>query len=633
MDKTERAELRLRLNAAVDAQRVSDALRFAAVFSDEGTVADISFCASALKRLTPALRSQKLCRDLRTYVVRSVTLEPILPALQVQAILAGYVLDLTLGGYGSYMDDLLDPNSSLVRSDADLVLVLLDLAEMSGRLPHLCAHGTAEEIEQEITESITRIEQMLRSYRARCTGRLLVQGCVVPVATALGLVAEGNLRYSLSHVVMSFNERLRELCHGISDCVFFDLDQTAAQYGRARWVDRRMFLSSRLHVATDAFTVYSRDLVRTFSVLFRAPRKVLCTDLDDTLWGGVLGEEGIEGIATGSAFPGNSYLEYQKYLKALAARGILLVIVSKNNEHDVREAFRVRAADLALNIADFAAIKAGWNDKVDALQALARELSLGLDSFVFVDDNPVECEAIHQQLPEVAVVNAAARAPWQLVPLLASLPYFDVASVTSDDVNRSGEYKAQAQRNALSSSIPSKTEFLHSLSIVCSFMRAVDAPLARSAQLLAKTNQFNLTTRRHSEADIEAFSSSPAGQAVAVRVHDRFGDSGVVGLALAWMSDDTCLIDSFLLSCRVIGRGIESALLAKIAAGAIQKGCRWLAGDFIPSGKNAPCADFYPRHGFSLNTDQAAGEVVRYRLDLTTGVPETPAWIVVEGEN
>ena len=155
-----------------------------------------------------------------------------------------------------------------------------------------------------------------------------------------------------------------------------------------------------------SFRDYARGLVRTFSTLYRAPRKVLCTDLDETLWGGVLGEDGPEGIATGSAFPGNYYLEYQKYLKQLSSRGILLAIVSKNNEDDVREAFKARAADLALSLESFVALKINWDEKADSIRELARELSLGLDSFVFVDDNAVECEAVRRQLPEVVVVEA-----------------------------------------------------------------------------------------------------------------------------------------------------------------------------------------------------------------------------------
>jgi FkbH-like protein len=394
-----------------------------------------------------------------------------------------------------------------------------------------------------------------------------------------------------------------------------------------------MFLASRLPVSAASFSAYSRGLIRSLSTLFRAPRKVLCTDLDNTLWGGVLGEEGPEGIATGSAFPGNCYLEYQKYLKQLSSRGILLAIVSKNNDADVREAFQIRSADLGLSLDDFVATKISWNEKSDAIRDLAKELSLGLDSFVFVDDNPVECEAIRQQLPEVAVVEAPADEPWKLVELLSAQPFFDAAAVTDDDVNRLKEYKAQAQRAELASSAGSRDEFLASLGIVCTFLSALDAPLARSVQLLAKTNQFNLTTRRHSAAEVEKFASSPGGQAVAVRVRDRFGDAGVVGLALARNEGDFCFIDSLLLSCRVIGRGIETALLAHLADNAIKTGAKQLIGEFIATKKNAPCADFYLDHGFTkdISPRGVQTESVFYQLDLTTSAPTSPRWLTLEG--
>jgi FkbH-like protein len=282
---------------------------------------------------------------------------------------------------------------------------------------------------------------------------------------------------------------------------------------------------------------------------------------------------------------------------------------------------------------NFVATKISWNEKSDAIRDLAKELSLGLDSFVFVDDNPVECEAIRQQLPEVAVVEAPGDEPWKLVELLSAQPFFDAAAVTDDDVNRLKEYKAQAQRAELASTVGSRDEFLASLGIVCTFLSALDAPLARSVQLLAKTNQFNLTTRRHSAAEVEKFASSPGGHAVAVRVRDRFGDAGVVGLALARNEGDFCFIDSLLLSCRVIGRGIETALLAHLADNAIKTGAKQLIGEFIATKKNAPCADFYLDHGFTKDTSPRGvqTESVFYQLDLTTSAPTSPRWLTLEG--
>jgi len=591
------------------------------------------FCASSFARIGDALKDQLGARRLKTYIVRSVTVEPILPFLSVEAVLSNYVLDLQVGGYGSYVDEMLNPQSALAKFKPDLVLVVLDLEEIAGRLPDLCADGIGAGLEEEIEECLARTEQMIRNFRSGNSARILLQGLVVPDLTSLGDVGDANLRQSLPNAVQKLNQKLAALCGTISDCVFFDVDHLAARYGRARWRDERMFLASRLPVSADSFRAYSRGLVRSFSTLFRAPRKVLCTDLDNTLWGGVLGEDGPDGIATGSAFPGNCYLEYQKYLKQLSSRGILLAIVSKNSEADVREAFQIRSADLALNLDNFVATKISWNEKSDSIRELAEELSLGLDSFVFVDDNPVECEAIRQQLPEVAVVAAPVLEPWKLVEVLAEQPFFDAAVVTDDDVNRLSEYKAQAQRAELASSAGNRDEFLASLGIVCTFQSALQAPLSRAVQLLAKTNQFNLTTRRRSAAEIEEFASAAGGQAVVIRVRDRFGDAGVVGLALARNQGDSCFIDSLLLSCRVIGRGIETALLAHLGEHALRTGAKVLVGEFIATKKNAPCADFYSDHGFTKRAptaDVQSGSVF-YELDLTASAPASPKWITLEG--
>jgi FkbH-like protein len=285
-----------------------------------------------------------------------------------------------------------------------------------------------------------------------------------------------------------------------------------------------------------------------------------------------------------------------------------------------------------LKLDDFVAAKISWNEKANAIRELAQQLALGLDSFVLVDDNPVECEAIRQQLPEVAVVAAPVTEPWKLVDMLAEQPFFDAAVVTDDDVNRLSEYKAQAQRTELAGSAGNRDEFLASLGIVCTFQSALLAPLTRAVQLLAKTNQFNLTTRRRSAAEVEEFAAAKGGQAIVVRVRDRFGDAGVVGLALARNQGDLCHIDSLLLSCRVIGRGIETALLAYLGENARRTGASRLVGEFIATKKNTPCAAFYSDHGFTqIAQSEESPDSIFYELDLTTSAPTNPKWITLEG--
>jgi FkbH-like protein len=630
----ERQELRGKIKEAASRQDAEATVRYGReLMETSGKPSDAMFCASAFAGIADAMKEQLGTRRLKAYVVRSVTVEPMVPFLATEAVLLNYFLDIQVGGYGSYIDEMLSPQSALAKFHPDAVFVLLDMEEMAGRLPELCADGIGAGVEEEIDQCVERVAQLLRRFRSGSSARILFQGLVVPDQTSLGDVGEANLPYSLTNAVLTLNRKLATLCRTLSDCVFFDVDRLAARYGRARWRDTRMFLASRLPVSAEVFRIYSHGLVRSFSALYRAPRKVLCTDLDNTLWGGVLGEDGPDGIATGSAFPGNCYLEYQKYLKQLSSRGILLAIVSKNNVADVREAFQLRAADLALNLDNFVASKISWNEKSDAIRELAQELSLGLDSFVFVDDNPVECEAVRRELPEVAVVEAPVQEPWKLVGMLSEQPFFDSAVVTEDDANRLNEYKAQAQRAELASSAGNRDEFLASLGIVCAFQSALQAPLSRAVQLLAKTNQFNLTTRRHSAGEVEEFASVEGGQAVVVRVRDRFGDAGVVGLALARKQGDSCYIDSLLLSCRVIGRGIETALLAHLGEQALRAGAKRLVGEFIATKKNAPCATFYSDHGFSRSAllEETQPGSIFYELDLTASAPTSPKWITLEG--
>ncbi len=593
---------------------------------------DYSFAAARLKELGAEGARKAGLKPLRTYIARSVTVEPLLPHLMVHAALRGLWLETAIGGYGSFIDDLMNPEGALAQFKPDLVLFLSDLEDVAGSLTEACAQGAPAAIAAEAGRAARSLESMLESLRRITKARIVAQGMVLPDEPVLGEIADANLAAGEGRAVQSINEALAAACRKIGDAVYFDQDLLAARYGRAAWRDWRMFYASRLAVAPRFFAEYAQGLARAMRALYFAPKKVLCTDLDDTLWGGIVGEDGPEGVATGAAFPGVCYLAYQKYLKQLAARGVLLAVVSKNNHADAAECFKLRCADLALTLEDFVGVKIGWDDKAASLRALAQELSLGLDSFVFVDDNPVECAAVRSQLPEVLVVEAPRNEPWKLVPMVASLGAFDTLAITEDDRNRVDDYRAQARRAELESSASSREEFLATLGIECTILSALDAPLSRSAQLIAKTNQFNLTTRRHSAGDIERIAQKPGNQALALRVRDRFGDAGVVGIALCEMEGDTCRIDTFLLSCRVIGRGIESMLLWQIARQAKADGAARLAGEYISSAKNQLCKDFYASHGFERLASDGAG-AVRYGFDLNKGLPEKPHWIKLNLED
>ena len=642
LDPEERERLRSRLRSAADAP-AGKTLAVIERLYQEGKPSDVLLCSRALQWSAPAL-VEAGSREVRAFFARSVSLEPVLPFLQLQAAFDGVVLRAEMGGYGSFMDELLSEAGPLSASSTfDLIVLAIDLEDMAGSLPDLCATGrddgaAAERIAAEIAACVERMRSMLESLRGRVQSRVLVQGFVVPDGTALGDTGESNLSGGLRTAVRRLNAEVAAMCGGIAGCVYFSVDDVAARFGKAAWFDTRMFLSSRVPMAAAAFSAYALAFVRSLRVLFRPMRKVLCTDLDGTLWGGILGEDGPEGITTGTAFPGNCYRTYQQYLRRLRARGVLLAIVSKNNLADVDEAFAVRGSDLALTPADFSARKIGWGEKAIALQELARELSLGTDALVFVDDNPAECEAVRQTMPEVAVVQVPGDEPWRFVELLEAGGYFDTTTISDDDLHRAEAYREEGERETLRQTLGSRDDFLRSLEIVCTFLPATEAPLARSVQLLGKTNQFNLTVRRHDAADVERFAGRPGSQAIALRVRDRFGDSGVVGLLLAQTTGVVCRIDTLLLSCRVIGRDIECALLAEAARRALADGARWMLGEYRPTKKNGLATEFFAGCGFApgLPADidpplTEGGASVWSCYDLEQGLPPSPPFLMLEG--
>jgi FkbH-like protein len=597
--------------------------------------ADFVFAAARLKKMAEAGARAAGLRYLRTYIVRSVTVEPFLPYLAVHSALAGFYLETRVGSYGAFIDDLMNEAGGLCSWQPALTLLFTDVEDIAGGLHRACAAADEAAIATETQEAASRFSSMLEAFRNNSTSRLLAQGLFLPDLTAQGDVADANSPSSELAAVTTINQALAAACRKIGDAVYFDQDRIAARYGRAGWRDPRMFLSARIAVAAPHFEAYSRALAQSIRALYVPSRKVLCTDLDGTLWGGIVGEDGPDGIETGAAFPGNCYRVYQQYLKGLSERGILLTIASKNNEAEVQEAFRARAADLSVALSNFVSVKIGWGEKADSLRAMASELSLGLDSFVFVDDSPAECAAIARHLPEVLVVEVPQAEPWALVQKISALGAFDTLGVTEDDRNRTEEYRAQSKRAQLESSIGSREDFLKSLHIVCTIGDGM-AALPRTVQLINKTNQFNLTTRRHSAADVGKLAGQDGGSVLTARVADCFGDNGVVGVAIYLLHGTNAYIDTFLLSCRVIGRGIETALLGYLAAGARRRGAERLFGEYVATSKNQVAADFYPRHGFVKAPEKpqhlVTGEGLLYECDLVSGIPEIPSWVVIGEE-
>jgi FkbH-like protein len=326
-------------------------------------------------------------------------------------------------------------------------------------------------------------------------------------------------------------------------------------------------------------------------------RRVLVLDLDNTLWGGVIGDDGLEGIALGGDRGGEAFVEFQAALKALTKRGILLAVASKNDAEVALRPFREHP-EMVLREEDIACFVANWAPKSENIRTIAATLNLGLDAFTFLDDNPYERAEVRRALPEVDV-PVLPEDPAGFCARLADYPDLEPAGFTEADRARAAQYRARAAAEALRGEAGSLEEYQASLNMQARIAPIAGVDMARVVQLINKTNQFNLTTIRRDRAGLEAFLARPGATGFSVRLADAFADHGLIAVALAEARDGALEIDTLLMSCRVLGRGVEALILAELAAHAEALGCDRVRGRFRPSGRNAMVADLYPRHGFA----------------------------------
>ena len=452
-------------------------------------------------------------------------------------------------------------------------------------------------------------------------GRILQIGydwsVVGPLGHHLAGIAGGDVA-----IIREVNRRLREALP--AGAYFVDLEQVAGELGRARFYDPRQYHWTKQPFSMPGAAALARHVVAGIQAMVIGPKKVLVLDLDNTLWGGVVGETGPLGITLGETADGEAFRAFQAHARGLARRGVLLAIASKNNPDDAREPF-AQHPDMVLAMDDFAAFEASWEPKAVALGRIADTLGLGLDSFVFFDDNPAEREHVRQALPEVEVIDVPED-PAEYVRALEAGLWFESVGLTDEDRARTTQYAVERQRLELRSTAGSLDEYLASLAMVADVRELDDADLPRVVQLLAKTNQFNLTTRRHSEAQVRALLAPPGGVALTLRLRDRFGDHGLVAVVLAVAQADAerpaLRIDTWLMSCRVIGRTVEHLLAGELARRAERLGYARVVGEYIPSRKNPLVAGLYETLGFAaLGAD---AELARFALDLpAASLPRT----------
>jgi FkbH-like protein len=381
--------------------------------------------------------------------------------------------------------------------------------------------------------------------------------------------------------------------------------------GSANWTDPRLWALSRTPIAQANQPAFAQHLARSLRGVLRPAAKCLVLDLDNTIWGGVIGDDGIGGIHLGQEHPGRAFKEFQRAALGLRDRGILLAISSKNDQQTVVDAFE-KHTEMVLKMSDFAATRINWNPKSKNLREIAKELNIGIDSLVFFDDNPVERAEVMESAPEVQVVNVPTD-PALYVKALCEFPGFDIPRLTAEDRIRAASYQAEKEREKDEEAHGGSADFLPSLKMKVEIGPWNDVTAQRIAQLVIKTNQFNTTTRRLSEAELAALHTSGLG-VYWLRLADKYGDMGLIAVGILTKEGTDAIVHGFILSCRAANRGMEQAMIAYLGKKAKAAGCKRLVGEFIPSAKNSPVVDMYPKLGFTKESEK--DNLTRYVREL-----------------
>jgi FkbH-like protein len=532
-----------------------------------------------------------------------------LPILEVMAWREGLLLQLYAPAYGVVEQEVLEPHSGLYAFKPDVVL-------FAGHWRDAALSACSPRPAEQLQTVLTNVQALWKAVLSNHPCRIVQHNFDSPAWDSYGSLASRLPRGRLA-LLRELNLRLAQVAP--PQVAILDVDQLSASFGRERWEDARLWHLAKQHPAPAALPALAAAQIALVRAGLGLTRKVLALDLDNTLWGGVIGEDGLEGIQLGPPDArGEAHQALQQYCLELKQRGVLLAVCSKNNEDDARLPFAEHEASI-LKLEDFAAFVANWQDKAENLRVIAHTLNVGLDSFVFLDDNPVERASIRGRLPMVAVPEVGSD-PSDFIAALGRGRYFEAWSLSEEDQLRTAGYAANAQRQEVQKRCGSQADYLRELGMVCEHGPFDARTLPRVAQLVGKTNQFNLTTQRHSLEALRRLAEDPGNWTQWFRLRDRFGDFGLIGVIIAVPAGpDRLRADTFLMSCRVMGRTVEHFMALELFAFARRRGIRTLIGIYRPTPKNSMVAGLWPQFGFQKTSETAQETAFERAADAAGG--------------
>ena len=566
----------------------------------------------ALERLrlteAPGFSSVKLA------ILSSSTVDHLPPGIRVAGLRRRLLIEVHVGSYGQYRQDLLNSRSSLHQFKPKVVLFSLTAREA---LAEISLGASAAQVGDAIVQSVGELRLLWRKARDAFNATIVQQTFIDISAPVFGSY-DRLVPAAPKRVIARLNDRLVEAAQE-DGILLLDIASASERDGMGAWFDAGRWFQGKLEIAPQASPLYGDMLARVVAAQRGLSKKCLVLDLDNTLWGGVIGDDGLEGIVLGEgSAAGEAHSALQRYAKQLTERGIILAVCSKNDPAIAESVFD-KHPEMLLKRPDIAAFVANWNDKAENLKLIAKKLNIGVDSLVFVDDNPVERARIRESLPMVAVPELPDDVA-NYVGCLAAAGYFEAVAFTAEDRQRAGLYAADAERGALLESSQSMNDFLRGLKMSVAYSSFTPIDFARVVQLINKTNQFNTTTRRYTSEEVTSIADSPRAVTLQFRLVDRFGDNGLVSAMILRPNaeqPEALEIENWVMSCRVFGRELEFEAMNIAVEAARQRGARALLADYIATSKNDVIKELYPTLGFAnVNPTPATNGATRWVLDL-----------------
>jgi FkbH-like protein len=565
-------------------------------------------CARLAKAIAPQLTGLP---GVRVAVLAGSTVDPLVDLLGLWLLLAGFRLEAYNAPFNAWRQQAMDPLAGLDAFGPDFVWFFLTARDL--RLPAEPGEADAAAL-RDVLGAVECVAQRLKVP-------VFVNNAEAVSIRVLGNL-EGSLADALAGRIAAHNKALASALP--AGCTLFDLAHQAAQFGLRRWEDARLWFHSKHPFALDAFGPVAFAGARLVAAARGRSRKCVVLDLDNTLWGGIVGDDGAEGIRIGASggATGEAFAAFQAYLKALSRRGVALAVCSKNDDTLAREPFRSRS-EMVLGLDDFAVFSANWSNKADNIRAIAAAMNIGTDALVFVDDNPAERAQVRAELPEVAVVEMPED-PSDYVAAVAAGGWFETLALSDEDRLRAKAYRDNAARTQALGSASDIDAYLRDLDMHAQWGLADATRLPRMAQLLNKTNQFQLTDRRFAEAELAALATDPSCWVGWFSLRDRFGEHGLISVVVVRTEEERAHIDAWAMSCRVFSRGMEDLTFAVLQRELAARGVTQLVGRYVPSAKNGVVAGLYERLGGQRDT--AAADAC-WHFDLAAARPAATIFI------